>query len=289
MTRRAWSTLAAVLVIASLAPLLVQAFADEWHAPALLPQRLGSRGIDAVLDNPLLPRAVLNSTVVALLAVTLALAIGWPAARAIARAENPGSLTVLVAVPLLVPGIVVGDGLAVWFLRLHLSDHLLGVALAHLVFVLPYVILALIPGFTRELLEAEEAAATLGASRALRLTSVTLPGVRTSLSLAVGLGFIVSWSQFGTSLGVGGGLPMLPLVLVPFVRSDPQIAAVLDIVFLVPALAVLFLAGRRRAQPARSTNRVTLEQRSRSSHTALDAGTVSVDAPNRASGASNVV
>ena len=245
MIRRVVAIVVATMVVVSLVPLTVQAVADEWRAPALIPQRFGWRGIDAVLGDPLLPRAVLNSLVVATIAVALALAIGWPGARAIAAADRPGPLVVLIAAPLLVPGLVVGDGLSVWFLRLHLADHLLGVALAHLVYVLPYMILALAPGFTRQVLDAEEAASTLGASRPLRLATVTLPAVRSSLWLAIGLGFIISWSQFGTSLGVGGGLPMLPLVLVPFVHSDPQIAAVLDLVFLVPPLVVLFFAGRR--------------------------------------------
>ncbi|MEX1009401.1 MAG: hypothetical protein WD271_16400 [Acidimicrobiia bacterium] len=250
MSRRVMAILVATAVIVSLLPLVVQAGANEWHAPALVPQRFGWRGIDAVFGDPLLGRAVFNSFVVATIAVALALAIGWPAARALAVADRPGPLVVLIAAPLLVPGLVVGDGLSVWFLRLHLADHLLGVALAHLVYVLPYVILALTPGFTRQVFDADEAASTLGASRPFRLSTVTLPAVRSSLWLAIGLGFIISWSQFGTSLGVGGGLPMLPLVLVPFVRSDPQIAAVLDLVFLVPPLVVLLLAGRRHVHTA---------------------------------------
>ena len=36
--------------------------------------------------------------------------------------------------------------------------------------------------------------------------------------------------------------PMLPVVLVPFVRSDPQVAAVLDLVFLLPPLLLIGFA-----------------------------------------------
>jgi hypothetical protein len=53
----------------------------------------------------------------------------------------------------------------------------------------------------------------------------------------------VSWSQYGTSLIVGGGIPMLPVVLVPFVRADPQIAAVLDLIFLAPPLLIVAIAA----------------------------------------------
>jgi hypothetical protein len=45
-------------------------------------------------------------------------------------------------------------------------------------------------------------------------------------------------------LAVGSGLPMLPLVLLPFIPSDPQVAAALALEFLAPALAALAVAAR---------------------------------------------
>ena len=58
------------------------------------------------------------------------------------------------------------------------------------------------------------------------------------------LGVLVSWSQYGSSLAVGAGLPLLPLVLVPYIGSDPTVAAALSVLFLLPALAALALALR---------------------------------------------
>ena len=81
-----------------------------------------------------------------------------------------------------------------------------------------------------------------------RFFSVTLPALRRQLALALALGFTISWAQYGTSLGVGGGVPMLPLLLVPFIRSDPQVAAVLDVILIVPPLVALALSQSRRAQ-----------------------------------------
>jgi hypothetical protein len=66
----------------------------------------------------------------------------------------------------------------------------------------------------------------------------------------------VSWSQYGTSLAVGGGLPTVPIVLVPFAQSDPQVAAALSLVFLAPpllALAAAARAGRTTRVMARAT------------------------------------
>jgi hypothetical protein len=63
------------------------------------------------------------------------------------------------------------------------------------------------------------------------------------------IGFLVSWSDYGTSLAVGGGRPMLPVVLLPFVGADPQVAATLALLFLAPAVAVLALAVRAGRMP----------------------------------------
>ena len=105
-------------------------------------------------------------------------------------------------------------------------------------------ILVLIPGFTGALRRREEAARVLGASRFQVWWGVTTRILAGRVGVALVLGFTISWSQYGSSLGVGGGIPMLPLVLVPFVRSDPQIAAVLDLIFLLPPF-LLFASALR--------------------------------------------
>ena len=153
-------------------------------------------------------------------------------------------MTPVVLSPILIPPLVIGEGLRFWFLRLELADNLVGIGLSHSVAVVPYMTLVLLPGFDQGLRRREEAGRVLGASRFeiwWELTSRMLAG---RIAVAVVLGFTVSWSQYGTSLGVGGGIPMLPLVLVPFVRSDPQVAAVLDLVFLIPPF-VLFASALR--------------------------------------------
>lgn len=244
MRRRAAGTAVALLVVLPLAALLVRAFADVWRAPALVPQQLGVRGVDAVLSESA-GEALFTSLGVAVATTAVALALGWPAARAMAEAGRwRRPLLVAVALPLLVPAYAVGTGLAEWMLRLRLADSYTGLVLAHLVYSLPYAVLVLSAGFTREVRQLEEAAETLGAGPARRLLHVTVPAVAPTLAVAAMLAFTVSWSQYGTSLAVGGGLPTIPIVLVPFAQSDLQVAAALSLVFLAPPLIALALAVR---------------------------------------------
>jgi len=244
LLRQRWPLIIGLLLAAPLVLLPIEAIADEWRAPALWPQEIGTRGLRRVFEDSVLPTAIGNSILIGVVSVALALVLAWPAARSFAAGDAPRWTLVALAAPLLLPPLVVGEGLQVWFLRLGLADTVLGVAVAHLVYVVPYMVLLLRPAFTPALVEQEQAAAGLGASRWWVARLVTLPGVAPSLGLALALGFTVSWSQYGTSLGVGGGIPTLPIVLVPFVGSDPQIAAVLDLIFLVPPLIALTLALR---------------------------------------------
>lgn len=237
----------AALYAAPFALLVVRAAADVWRHPAIVPQRLGTRGLAQVLSTSgsAWP-ALRNSLLVALATAALALLLAWPASRVLARGAPRVrvGLLVLIALPLLVPPLAVGHGLSTWLLRWGLADSLAGLVAAHLVYVLPYVALLLAAGFTARVTRLEEAAATLGATRASRLRHVTVPAVAPALAFALLLGFLVSWSQYGTSLAVAGATPMLPLLLVPFVQHDPQVASTLTLLFVAPPLLALTVAAR---------------------------------------------
>jgi len=250
---RASRTAAALLAAAfalPLAALVVRAFADEWRAPAVVPQQFGLRGVHETFSSMSL-EAFGNSLLVAGLTLAAALALGWPAARVLGerRLRHPALIFGLLALPLLVPSYATGTGLTEWFLRFGLADSLLALVLAHLVLVLPYVVVVLLAGFGPALRDLEEMGDVHGLSRPARLWLVTLPAVRPTLAAAALVGFLVSWSEYGSSLAVGGGRPMLPLVLLPFVGSDPEVAAALSLLFLLPAVAALVAATRAAREP----------------------------------------
>lgn len=243
---QAVAVLLALLFAAPLLGLVVQAFADRWRAPSVVPQELGLRGFRVGFADGGALEALGNSALIAVASTTLAVLLAWPAARVLgeARLRHPAPVVLLLALPLLVPPLATGTGLTSWFVRLDLVDRPAGVVLAHLTTALPYVVLVLVGAFGCRLTELEEAAAVLGLSPARRLLAVTLPTVRPVLVAAIAIGLLTSWSQYGTSLAVGGGLPTLPVVLLPYVGSDPQVAAALALLFLTPAVVVVAVAAR---------------------------------------------
>ncbi|MBA2638122.1 MAG: ABC transporter permease subunit [Solirubrobacterales bacterium] len=247
--RRAAGVVAALATVPLLA-LVVRAFADEWRAPALIPQRFGLRGVEIAFSGAS-ATAFANSLVVAVATATLALVVAWPAARVLGerRLRHPALVFLALTMPLLVPGYAVGTGLTEWFIRLDLDGTLPALVAGHLTFVLPYVVLVLLSGFGPRLTALEEVARSSGLSPSRRLLWVTLPAAAPTVAAAALIGFLVSWSDYGTSLAVGGGRPMLPVVLLPFVGADPQVAATLALLFLAPAIAVLAVAVRAGRMP----------------------------------------
>lgn len=238
-------------VVVPFLPLVLQAAGDRWLGRALVPQILGWRGVRLVVDDPTLLRAISGSLIVGVVVAFLAVPLAWPAARYLAQTCSWAGWALLAA-PLLAPPLVLGDGLAAWLPALGLGSGYAAVVVAHLPVSIAYAAVALVPAFGPELDELDATAAVLGASPVRRLVDVVVPSARRHLLLALAMAFTVSWSQYGTSLTVGGGRPMLPLVLVPFVRRDPQVAAVLALIFLTPPVlslaAAARAAGHRRAQ-----------------------------------------
>ena len=166
--------------------LVVQAFADAWRAPSLLPQELGLRGWRAVQESEGALEALATSLSVATAVTGLSLVLAWPAARVLGerRLRHPGPVFLLLAMPLLVPPFASGTGLTQWFIRLDLTDTLPGLVLAHLTVAIPYAVLVLLSGFGPGLRGLEEMARASGLSPRQRLVWVTLPALRPGLVIA---------------------------------------------------------------------------------------------------------
>ncbi|MEP6953349.1 MAG: hypothetical protein ABI950_04705 [Solirubrobacteraceae bacterium] len=248
--RQLRATVIALFFAVPLVVLLFRAFADVWRAPAIVPQRLGLRGLRIAFSGDT-GAAFTNSLAVAGLTVTIALILAWPAARVLGerRLRHPAPVFLLLAMPLLVPSYAVGSGLTEWFIRLGLDGSVLALVAAHLTFVVPYVTIVLLAGFGPRLTAVEEMGSVSGLAPLRRLLWVTLPSAAPTVAAAALLGFLVSWSDYGSSLAVGGGRPMLPVVLLPFVGADPQVAATLALLFLAPAVVALVLTVRAGRHP----------------------------------------
>lgn len=240
--------LVSVLTGAAVVPLIwltVQSFAKNWRFPALVPPEWSFRAWSYLFDSSAgILSALLSSVLIALIVTITAVALAFPAARAIALHDfkSKGAVLFILLLPIFSPAIVAAVGEHALFLRIGLTDSWVGVVLAHLVPCVPYCVLTLAGSFSRFDVDLEAQAKTLGASRWQILRVVTLPSVAPGVLTAAVFAFLISWSQYLTTLLIGGGkIITLPLILIGFQRSsDEAITAALTLVFLAPT--ILFVA-----------------------------------------------
>jgi len=244
------------LVILPIVPLVIWSAAFAWRWPDLLPAEWSGRAWRYVFSPTTQVRPGLTGSIsIALLTALLALVIGTPAGIAIGRMPFRGkrAIELLLLAPFIVPGLVVTMGIQIVFIHLRLADTVQGVVIAHLMPALPYVIVS-VAGVAANLgVQTEEQARSLGANAWQAFVHVTLPALRPGLAVGGLFAFLISWSQYTSTLIIGGGkVQTLPLLVYTFTRSgDNPIAAALALLFVAPAVVALALATRtlRQRQP----------------------------------------
>jgi putative spermidine/putrescine transport system permease protein len=236
-------------VLLPVAPLVVWSVAVNWFFPDLLPQGWSGQTWRYVGSaSSRVGEALLTSTGLAGAVVALTALIGLPAARALGLYAFRGKRAVewLLMAPLLVPSLVVVMGIQIFFIRYGLADTVLGVILVHLIPALPYFILVMTGVFANYSTELEETARTLGAGPLRTFWQVTLPAIWPGLTVAALFTFLVSWTQYITTVLIGGGqVVTLPMVLFPLIgAANHTVAAAVSLVFLAPAVLILLVTAR---------------------------------------------
>lgn len=191
-------------------------------------------------------------------ATVLALLLGVPLAWVQARVAYPGKRLVraVTTLPMVLPPVVGGVALLLAFGRrgiagealaqagVHLPYHTTGAILAEAFVAMPFLVITLEAGFASVDPRLEEAARTLGASRATVFRRVTLPLVRPSLVAGTVLCWARALGEFGATITFAGNLPgttqTLPLfVYLKFQGPQADAALALSLVLLGISLVVL--------------------------------------------------
>ena len=193
------------LGLAAIAVLVLWSFAWRWPFPAALPESWSLR----VWANPAggWGRAAGETLAIgaASTGLALALAIAWLEGEDRARRGTSGWAGALLVLPLLVPQIGFLYGLNVAFLRAGLPPGRGLVVWGHLMFVFPYMMIALSGPWRALDRRLIASAAALGASPLRRLWAVKLPVLAAPILSAGAIGFGVSVAQYLPTLFLGAG------------------------------------------------------------------------------------
>jgi molybdate transport system permease protein len=210
------------------------------------------------VTDPAIRSALWLSMSTAGVATAVSLLLGVPLAWLLARTDFPGRrlLRALVTVPLVIPPVVggvalllvlgrnglVGRHLDAWF-GLTLPFTPAAVVIAQVFVAMPFLVISVEGALRGADRRYEEAAATLGASRATVFTRVTLPMVLPGIGAGAALCWARALGEFGATITFAGNFPgttqTMPLAVYIAMQSDPEAAIVLSLVLLLVSLAVL--------------------------------------------------
>ena len=236
----------AVCILLPMLIVIVWSVTGRWPWPNLLPESWTLRTVEELFfGSAKLPQILGSSISLGAAVAMLATLISILTSRATEYYDFPGKKIIRLCgmLPLLVPGTVFAMGIQLVMLKLRLADTVAGVILVHLVCALPYC-LAIMGDVTRAVgIRLEEQAAVLGADPFRAFFAVTLPALMPGVLSSFSMGFILSYSQYFTTLMVGGGrVKTLALVLVPYIQSgDRALASVYSVAFVGSAMLVFFV------------------------------------------------
>lgn len=232
---------------------------DESSTPGLPITGFTLHWYDVLLNNRVLIRAVGNSITVAAIVALLATVIGTMAAFVVVRGRirYPNATRIAFTLPIMVPGVLIGVSLLIYFARAaDITLSLVTVIAGQLVVTVPFVLLIVasrLQGFDRAL---EWAAADLGASPRQAIRHIVLPLIAPAIMAGALISVTLSIDEFVITWFTVGSQPTLPTYIYTQVKFgvSPEVNAVATIM-LVATLLIFGIAsavlGRARRVPAR--------------------------------------
>ena len=250
---RAFFALLVVFLYAPIAILLIFSFNNS-AIPAFPLSGFTLNWYRQFVNNADLRAAIETSALVAVISSIGAVLLGVVASIALARRRFVGKAAVsaLLLSPLVIPYIVFGISLLLFFHAAGISRSTLTVVIGHIVITLPYTILVLVPRLNQIEVALEEAAGDLGASPLQTFRLVVLPLILPAVLSAFLIAFTTSFDEYAVASFVVGTRVTFPIYLYSALRFPsnlPQVIAVAVVVMVISLVVVISAEiGRRLAE-----------------------------------------
>ncbi|SHK13287.1 ABC transporter permease [Tepidibacter formicigenes] len=223
--------------------LFLLSVSNGWRWPELIPTSFSFEGWEYVFFNIQTIKGIWTSFKIALIVTIINLIIAIPASDAIGRYDFKGKkfIEIFLLMPIIFPPIISVMGIHKTFIKLNLTESILGVILSHIIPTLPYMIRVISISFKNLGFKWEEQAKMLGAGSIVTFMYVKfyflLPGIVAGASLTV----LISLSQYIITILIGGGqVVTLSTLMFPFINGgDKNIGAVYSILFAIVSIISL--------------------------------------------------
>ncbi len=215
----------------------------------------GSDSFWTSVSNPQAVAALKLTLIASVIVVLINALFGTLIAWVLVRDEFPGKSIVnsLIDLPFALPTIVAGLTLLAFYgpdspVGVNVAFTRTAVVMALLFVTLPFVVRAVQPVLLELDREMEEAAESLGASRATVFRRIILPNLAPAIIAGGGLAFARAVGEFGSLVLITGNIPFKTQAASVFIFSqvesdNPVGASAVSVVLLVVALVVLLIFG----------------------------------------------
>ncbi|MEI9415308.1 ABC transporter permease [Mesorhizobium sp. Cs1321R2N1] len=225
--------------------------ADPWFTYPF--RSLSLRWFTQLLSNPTWTGAMLNSLVIATATTVCATPLGTLASIGLVNPRFPlrGVVMALLISPMIVPVVVLGLGLFVFFTPLALNYSYAGVIIAHTILASPFVVITVTATLTRFDFNLMRAAANLGAGRLTAFRTIMLPIIAPGVAAGAVFAFASSFDEVVMVLFIAGPQQRtLPKQMFTGLREqlDPTIIAAAAVMILLTTclMAATFKLSRNR-------------------------------------------
>ncbi|QKD19601.1 ABC transporter permease [Mesorhizobium sp. NZP2077] len=202
------------------------------------PPSLSMKWFDRLFDNAYLWSGFQTSLLLAIATTVLATVIGTSAAVAISRMSPRWRdvITTMFLSPLVIPGVIIGFALLMFFSLFDLLPPFARLLAGHLIIALPYTIRMTLIGLTGISETLGEAALSLGANARQTFFTITLPLAKSGISAGAIFAFAFSMDDVAISIFLCDfNTYTLPIALVSLMRSH------LDLTIAAAAVALMGL------------------------------------------------
>jgi spermidine/putrescine transport system permease protein len=193
-----------------------------------------------------LVQSLTNSLQVSLLAVLIAIVLGVFGAFFLVRVKFPakGAFRTLSQLPLILPGIIVGLALLIFFINLNVGLSMFTILIGHVSFTTPVVMFQVGSRLQRMGRTYEYAAQDLGANPVKTFWYVTLPMIRTAIMGGALLAFTISFDEIIITYFLTGTWTTLPVYIYGMMRFglSPQVYAISAVILLLSVFIIFFVA-----------------------------------------------
>ena len=241
---RSFFALVVIFLYAPIAILVLFSFNDS-QLPSFPLSGFTLHWYHQFLVNADLRSALETSAVVAAISSVGAVLLGVLASIALVRRRFrlKSPVSALLLSPLVIPYVVFGISLLLFFHAAGIPRSVLTVVIGHIVISLPYTILVLMPRLQQIDVSLEEAAYDLGASRLRAFRSVTLPLLLPAVVSAYLIAFTTSFDEYAVASFVVGTRSTFPIFLYSALRFPNQLPQVIAVAVVVISVSLVVVIG----------------------------------------------